>query len=378
MLRWPTTFLLIQGLVSGLAGAAESRAKPALTLDAVLESLGFSSESRTSLLEGETIVRDLDALGENDIGVTLALVVPHPPREVMDFLFSEEGVKLDPNVREFKELAGEKTRDDDLKGVTFVGEESSELASLIDVEEGYDVNLGSDEIEQMGAVRKEFPDASPDSDAECAVAVNRAHRRMLLERCRAYQEGGLDSVRGYARGDTNSLPGKELRLALEKDRLLAERFPDLRRAVLGYPKGEKREFESRLYWLKETIDGRPAFALGQRTFYRWSDGGIVVDRQFYVGHSYNSLHSVTGAIPLEKGTLVFYTYRMFTDEVTGFASALKRLLATNELKSDLDGQSKNLEPRLEEWLKTRPKGEPARGAETSEAPTGGPPMEKKG
>jgi len=280
----------------------------------------------------------------------------------MDFLRSAAGARIDPNVLEFKELAGE-PREQDLKGVDFIGEEASELQTLFDAEEGYDINLGAGEIERMGALRKRFPDSSPDSDPACAGAVLRAYRSMLLERCKAHESGSLEKIAGYARGEATSLPGKELRAAIEKDKLLSERFPEFQKAFLAYPKEPGKNLDAKLYWSKEAIDGRPGIILGQRVLCRLRDGALLAEKQIYVGHSYNSLHSIVGAIPSGKGTLVFSTTRMFTDEIVGFGSSLRHALAAREMQSSLLGQYGNLRPLLEKWLKAREKG----GADTDSA-----------
>jgi hypothetical protein len=351
--------LLILGVLSGCAGAGTpASAESTITEDQVLGSLGFEPERKEALLQGEVIVRDIAAIAENDVGVALALVVPASPADVMDFLRSPEGARIDSSVLEFKELAGE-PREQDFKGVDFTGEEISELESLFDAEEGYGLNLGAGEIEQMSALRKKFPDSTPDSDRACADAVIRAYRGMLLERCKAYESGGLDRVEGYARGEATSQPGKEIRLAIEKDKLLAERCPDFQKAILSYPKEPRKGVDARLYWSKETIDGRPGIILGHRMLYRLRDGALLAERQIYVAHSYNSLYSVTGVIPWRKGSLVFCDTRMFTDEIVGFGSTLRHAIAANEMQSALQGQFSNLGPMLEKWLKAREPGKPA-------------------
>ena len=133
----------------------------------------------------------------------------------------------------------------------------------------------------------------------------------------------------------------------------------------GEGRARVKDIEARLYWSKEMIDGRPGIILGHRMFYRLRDGAVLAERQLYVGHSYNSLHSITGAIPLGKGSLVFCTTRMFTDEIVGFASSLRHSIAASEMQSALAGQFGNLGPLLEKWLKAREKSaldpDPAKG-----------------
>jgi hypothetical protein len=64
-------------------------------------------------------------------------------------------------------------------------------------------------------------------------------------------------------------------------------------------------------------------------------GGIIVSRQFYVGHSYNSSHVVAGGLPYKDGTLVFYSIRSSTDQVAGIGSSLKHSIGREQMKKTM-------------------------------------------
>lgn len=64
-------------------------------------------------------------------------------------------------------------------------------------------------------------------------------------------------------------------------------------------------------------------------------GGIIVSRQFYVGHSYNSSHVVAGGMPYKEGTLVFYSTRSSTDQVAGMGSSLKHSKGREQMKKEM-------------------------------------------
>ena len=53
---------------------------------------------------------------------------------------------------------------------------------------------------------------------------------------------------------------------------------------------------------------------------------LIAERQFYVGHSYNSLQAVIGAIPTPQGVLLFYRNRAFTDQVAGRIGSAKKVI----------------------------------------------------
>ena len=64
-------------------------------------------------------------------------------------------------------------------------------------------------------------------------------------------------------------------------------------------------------------------------------GGILLSRQFYVGHSYNSSHVVTGGLPYKDGTLVFYSTRSSTDQIAGMGSSLKHSIGRKQMKKEM-------------------------------------------
>ena len=64
--------------------------------------------------------------------------------------------------------------------------------------------------------------------------------------------------------------------------------------------------------------------LAHRMFVDLPHGTLLAERQFYVGHSYNSLQVLVGAIPVQGGSVLFYRNRTFTDQVAGFGGAAKR------------------------------------------------------
>ena len=100
---------------------------------------------------------------------------------------------------------------------------------------------------------------------------------------------------------------------------------------MEFPAGAAKEFEHRFYWIKQRVEGRPAFVAAHRTFYQRPDGALITERQFYVSHSYNSLQIILGCLPAGEKTLVFYTNRTFTDQVAGFAPGLRHSIGRKRL-----------------------------------------------
>ena len=63
-------------------------------------------------------------------------------------------------------------------------------------------------------------------------------------------------------------------------------------------------------------------------------GAIMVERQFYVGHSYNSLQTITGCIAVPGGSLVFHSNHTSTDQVAGFGSGLRHSIGRDQMRDE--------------------------------------------
>ena len=57
---------------------------------------------------------------------------------------------------------------------------------------------------------------------------------------------------------------------------------------------------------------------------RKDDHTVAMDLQFYAQHSYNSMLTLVACVPVEEGTLVLSAIRVYTDQVTGFGSGMKK------------------------------------------------------
>jgi hypothetical protein len=62
---------------------------------------------------------------------------------------------------------------------------------------------------------------------------------------------------------------------------------------------------------------------------------IHLERYFYVEHSFNSMQTLTWALPYEDATMVFSTTRVSTDEVLGVGSPLKRSVGRGQVRDEM-------------------------------------------
>jgi hypothetical protein len=70
-------------------------------------------------------------------------------------------------------------------------------------------------------------------------------------------------------------------------------------------------------------------------------GEVILARQFYAGHSYNSNQLTIACLPYRDGSLVFYANRTFTDQVAGFGSSLKHSIGREQAQNEMTKQPNN-------------------------------------
>ena len=166
------------------------------------------------------------------------------------------------------------------------------------------------------------------------------YREILLQRWQTYRKDGLSGIAPYARRGPEASPAKELRTATVSSNLLARYYPDLYKAWLNYPAELPSGAEEQFYWLNRKVEDRPTAILGHRVLQTSDAGSVILARQFFVGHSYNSSQLIVGCLPYRNGSIVFYAHRTSTDQVAGMGSSLKHSIGREQMKEEM---VKNLE-----------------------------------
>ena len=62
---------------------------------------------------------------------------------------------------------------------------------------------------------------------------------------------------------------------------------------------------------------------------------LRIERQFYVGQSYNSLQITIGLFPSGDKTTLFYLNRTSTDQVAGFMSGARQSVGRNMMEEEV-------------------------------------------
>ena len=125
--------------------------------------------------------------------------------------------------------------------------------------------------------------------------------------------------------------GKKLQLAASASKFFEKNEPELYAAFTGFPEIDLEQVEHRFYWIKQRVQDRPTLILSHRMLFQKPSHVVVAERQYYIGHSYNSVQIVNAALPVEKGLVLFYTSRTSIDQLAGFKGRVGRPIAAERL-----------------------------------------------
>jgi len=322
---------------------------PSVPILQLLHHLGFAESQQSSLFQGKVLSTGLpDAETEkNELAVAaVVLYVRRPLAEVVEAYMDGEIFRLDPELIEFREFdqsSGSDAIRKQFDDLGYTSTESAEARKIIKFKGGSAFNLSEHEIELFGAINRR--------DAELVEHVSATWREVLADRLLAYQARGLEAIDPYKRsGKKRDSPGKELIVATASMAVLRDFFPDLYDAVLIYPEPVKRDstpVEHRFFWLKQRLQNRPNFVLSHHAADFDDDYAIVLEQQFYVSHSYNCMEGILGCVAHNGGTIVFFTNRTFTDQVTGFAAGIARSIGRSRIEKSVSEQLERLRTTLE-------------------------------
>ena len=131
--------------------------------------------------------------------------------------------------------------------------------------------------------------------------------------------------------ERGGLQGRQPRLAASASKFFEKNEPELYAVFTGFPKIDRKEVEHRFYWIKQRVQERPTLILSHRMLFTKPSHVVMAERQYYIGHSYNSVQIANAALPVEKGLVLFYTSRTSIDQLAGFTGRVARPIAGDRL-----------------------------------------------
>jgi hypothetical protein len=188
--------------------------------------------------------------------------------------------------------------------------------------------------------------SDPHKDPAALELVNAEYRAILADRLAAYQKGGAEAIAPYWRGKNEAKPSDELRLAVNET-VGAKLFPEFYKALAGYPSAPREGIEEEFLWFKQRVEKRPVFILAHRMYLQTPEYGLMMERQIYVGASYNSSQTIAGGFEQDGNLIVLYGNRCFTDQVAGSLSGMKHNIGRGQMIGELKALFENLRKTLE-------------------------------
>lgn len=312
------------------------------TSEEAFQSFNINSAQIKQLEQGEIISYEVSETSEKELGVGLAMIIHASLREVVDYV--NQGYL---NVNELNLISSVPIGDNaDLNNFLefgFTAQQFNEAKAFLNTGPGEIFNLSKQELD----ILKSLKNNNEISDrANLLTLANQKYREFLLKRYTSYRENGLSGIDPYIREEGFADPGKELRTDTVNSKAWAQYFPELQQAWLNYPSKLPKNTTEEFLWMNRLVEDRPTAILIHRMIASDDTGGILLSRQFYVGHSYNSSQVVAGALPHKNGTLIFYSVRSSTDQVDGPGSGLKHFLGRSKLKKEMTEKLRKVSTEL--------------------------------
>ena len=305
-------------------------ARPALAqlpdAETFLQDLGFSADQIAQVKAGSFVEGTIQASNERELVAALAFLVQTSPTELVNQMREDVLDRVDSNTIAFGVIEGGPSLASFAK-LSLQPDGEKRAKAYADARSDGDLNLSAQEIAAFDAL----------GSAPTPAAVETAVRSALMARLQAYQAQGLAGIAAYARsgGKTRSA-ADDLRSATAATKKLEALVPGAFQALLAYPSSKPSGFEEVYDWSHYQAHGVPTIALTHTLFIPEGQAWVVAQRQFYVSGGYNCEQSISAFLPMQQGTLVVYTNRTSTDQVTGFGGGAKRAIGSKLLASELE------------------------------------------
>jgi len=330
--------ITLTGALFSMPAAAEEIPGP----QQALQSLGIGAPQIAQLERGEIVTYAVKETSQKELAVGVAMILPVALPQVADYIKHSSLGASEANILASGPLAG--NADINTFGkFAFTDKQLDEAKAFLEAEPGEKFNLSKPELDSLKNLHDSLKDAD---DKTLLKAANQQYRKILLQRFQAYRKSGLTGIASYSRGKSTADPAAELRSDAINSKAWIRYFPELRQAWLNYPAALPANTSEQFMWANRDIENRPTAILNHRIMLTANASYILLSRQFYVGHSYNSSHMVAGGLPYKNGTLVFYSTRSSTDQVTGIGSNLKRSIAREQMEKEMIDRLQRLNKNL--------------------------------
>lgn len=307
--------------------AAPARALPEAKV--LLADLGFQPDEIAKVEAGEFVNGSTTPSTPRELVAAFAFRVDAPPAKLAEDLRAGLLTKVDPTITAAGEIHGAGSLADFAK--LGFGADAAKRATAY-TSGSSDLNLSAEEA----AAFAKLSDPS---------AVEQQVRAALLARVQAYRAKGLAGIAPYVRGSGTRSAADELRAATKASNKLANYAPAAHALVLGYPAGKPADLAETFRWTQFDAHGVPTIALVHSIIVADGDARLAMQRQYYVSTGYNCEQAVAAFLPTGTGTIVVYSNRTSTDQVTGIGGGTKRSIGSRMLESQLEGMFQKIQSK---------------------------------
>ncbi|WP_347986519.1 hypothetical protein [Methylomonas sp. AM2-LC] len=314
-----------------------------LSLQEILQKFDISAEQIAQLEHGEVISYEISESSHKELAIGIAMIMPVALPKILDYIKHSDLSTIETDII----ASGNLTANADLnsfKKLAFSAHQLDEAKAFLEAEPGDNFNLSKLELEELTSLQANLNEAD---NKTLLTTANQKYREFLLQRFQAYQKNGLAGIQAYNReAGVDADAAAELRTDALYNKTWASYFPELQQAWENYPAALPAGTSEQFMWLNHLTENRPTAILIHRLMLITKIGGIMLSRQFYVGHSYNSSNIVAGGLPYKDGTLVFYSTRLSTDQITGLGSGLKHSIGREQMKDEMIARLKQINKNL--------------------------------
>jgi hypothetical protein len=311
------------------------------TAEAALKAAGLDAGAKDRVLAGEIVSKELAEGSDKELAAGLVLRIRAPLAKTMRAIREGKTFEVNRDVLAFGKADG------GLDKLGYTAEEASEALAVLNAGPGSRFNLSNVEIGRFRALKARLKSADPRKDPQALEAINTEYRAILADRLTAYRKGSVTAIASYSRGKGESRPAEELELAMN-EALVGKLFPEFHQALAGYPSASQEGMEHEYWWFKQRVENRPVFILAHRMYQQDAHHALMMERQIYVGASYNSSQTIAGGVE-EGGTVIaLYGNRCFTDQVAGEMSGMKHNIGRGQMINELKADFENVRKMLEE------------------------------
>lgn len=315
-------------LLTGALFCPPGLAQEVPTPQQALQNFGIDASQIAQLERGEIINYEVSETSQKELGIGVAMILPVALPKIIDYIKRGNLTATESDIIVSGPLANNADINS-FKKFSFIDKQLDEAKAFLEAEPGDKFNLSKPELDSLKSLQSSLDDAD---NKTLLKTANQKYREILLQRLQAYRKNGLSGIAAYSRDNGTADPASELRKDAINSKVLTRYFPELQKAWLNYPATLPPNSTEQFLWLNRSVEDRPTAILTHRIMVTSETGGIIVSRQFYVGHSYDSSHVVAGGLPYKDGILVFYSTRSSTGQVAGMGSSLKHSIGREQMK----------------------------------------------